>query len=359
MRSTGARTLSIAVLMAVISLFVIAASAAAAAKPIAGGELDWGVKESFREYIHFGAQEGQIDIAGGAAEAEDGTYRFPVVSGSYEAPGEEAEVQFRGSVRFSAYYAFGGGTPLLDITIKNPKVVFEGDEGAVYADVAYREGATLVEESDLDLAELDATGIVPVEAGEAVTWSGAPSFLTADGEPVFGSYPAGEEFDPVTVVASYVPTLFGHEEATPPPAGEVKPGDETKPAPPASTVPATPAPVVPMPTLKSLGGGAKLGEGGSATVAMVTCPSGGACTLVTPRTVKVKIGGKTYVAKVIAPHRVLAGQSAKVTVKLPAAALAELAGGKVKISLKLVLGSGSLVQTKFVRATLKTKGELR
>ena len=39
--------------------------------------------------------------------------------------------------------------------------------------------------------------------------------------------------------------------------------------------------------------------------------------------------------------------------KVPKAALEEIGGGKVKISLKLVLGTGTQSTTKVVKATLK------
>ena len=108
-----------------------------------------------------------------------------------------------------------------------------------------------------------------------------------------------------------------------------------------------------MPTLKSSGGPSKLGGGGSATVATITCPSTEPCTLQAPKNVKFKVGGKSFSAKVIAPHWILAGKRGKVTVKVPKPALEELGGGKVKVSLKLVLGTGTQSTTEVVKATLK------
>ncbi|HEX4751289.1 MAG TPA: HtaA domain-containing protein [Solirubrobacterales bacterium] len=345
MRSTAIRSLSIAALAAAIALLLTAATAAAAPRAVEGGELDWGVKESFRSYIETMALEGQIDLAEGATEADDGTYRFPLVSGGYEATGQSLEVQAEGSVRFSAYYAFGGGTPVLDITIKDPRVVLEGGEGKLFADVITRNGSLELEDHpNTELAELDPSGVTPVEAGQAVTWTSIPAVLTAEGEPVFGNYPAGEELDPVTVDASFVPTS---------PVDETEQPDGSTQAP---TDTITPPPILAMPKLRSAGGTTSLGKGGAAKIATISCPSSEPCVLKAPRHVKLKVGGRSFSAKVIAPRWILSGKSGKVTVKVPRGALVELAGGQAKISLKLVLGTGPQTSTQVVKATLKARG---
>jgi hypothetical protein len=56
---------------------------------------------------------------------------------------------------------------------------------------------------------------------------------------------------------------------------------------------------------------------------------------------------------VVAPKWILAGKSGKVSVKLTKSALEELGGSKTKISVKLVLGTGTQSTTKVVKATLK------
>src|ERR1700749_4207363 len=84
MRSTGLRSLPIAVLLAAIALLATAAAAAAATIPIKGGEVDWGIKASFRGYIKSPIAAGKIELSNGAVEAADGTYEFPVESGTYD-----------------------------------------------------------------------------------------------------------------------------------------------------------------------------------------------------------------------------------------------------------------------------------
>lgn len=195
MRSSPFRAIWIVVALAAAAVMATAATAAAAPTPVEGGELDWGVKEEFREYIE-STPAGQIEVAGGAAEAEDGTYRFPVVSGSYDEGSEKNEVQYAGSVEFTKY----GG--VLDITIANPKVVLEGDAGAIFAEVT--SGSS--DYGEIGLVELDATGVVPVAAGETLAWASIKSALSAEAEPAFQSYPAGTPFDDVNFTDSWVPT---------------------------------------------------------------------------------------------------------------------------------------------------------
>src|ERR1700749_3481609 len=208
MRSTRIRSLSVAVALAATALLASAVSATAATKEVKGGELDWGVTESFDQSVPEFAMEGSITVGDGASEASRWVYAFPVVSGSYDEATETNEVQYEGSVH---YVAYGG---LLDITIKNPKVVLEGTEGALFADVV--SGGS--ESAGLELVELDATGVTPVAAGETLSWEGIDSALAEDGVPVFQSYPEGEEFDPVDFTDSWVPTSK-EEGTTPPPSG--------------------------------------------------------------------------------------------------------------------------------------------
>jgi Htaa protein len=349
MRSARTRSLSIAVLTAAIVLLLSAASAAAATIPIQGGEVDWGIKESFRNYVKGPIAGGQIEVSGGAAEAADGTFRFPVGSGTYDTTTHVTEVQGAGTVHFTGH--FSGGVPALDLTFSDPRVIV-GQTSVVYADVVTKSLATgeIEEFPDAEFALLDASGVMPEFSEEAVMLKDMPAELTAEGAEAFaGFYTEGEELDPLSLTAAFNPTPPVEEpKQEEPKAADPKPAETPAPA---------PAPVAAMPMLKSSGGTAKLGGGGSATLVTVTCPSTEPCSLQAPKSVKLKIGDKWFSAKVIAPKWILAGKSAKVTVKLSRAALEELGDGKTKIGVKLVLGSGSQSTTKVVKAMLKSAGK--
>jgi len=359
MRSAGIRSLPIALLVAAVALLATAASAAAATIPIKGGEVDWGIKASFRSYIKSPIAAGKIELSGGAVEAADGTYKFPVESGSYDLTTHTTEVQAKGTVHFTGHYD-PSEVPALDMTVADPRVVLDGEAGAVFADVKSKSLTTgeTVDYPGVEMATLDTSEVAPSFEGEAVSLAGIPAELTAEGAEAFaGFYSAGAALDPLGVVAAFEPT-------PPPVEEEEKKTDDPKPEgpksedPPKSDGPApTSDPVLPLPTLKkATGGAAMLGGGGAARVATISCPTAQACTLQAPRKVKFKAGGKQWRAKVIAPHWILPGKSGKVAVKVPRAALPHLAAGKAKISLKLVLGVGTQSQTQVVKATLKAKG---
>ncbi|MFT3864940.1 MAG: HtaA domain-containing protein [Solirubrobacterales bacterium] len=310
---------------------------------VEGGELDWGVKASFRNYIKNSAAEGKIEVTGGAVEAEDGTYRFPVVSGTYDPGAEKNEVQYAGSVHYTAYNSYGGGTPLLDITIKDPKVVLEGETGTLYADVVSRSETSgeLEEFDDLDLVELDASGVTPVAGEETLTWEGIESAITAEAEPVFDNYPAGTAFDPVDFTDSWVPTPpfvepegGGEEESGGSSGGSDSGGTTTATDSGTTTTTSTAVAAV---KLSALSGVRKVNAKGVAEVAKLICPAGGtACKTSVPKRIAVKIGGKRFVVTVMAPKSVGAGKVATVRVHLSKAALKAL--GAKKVLIKLTVG---------------------
>ncbi|HTT93564.1 MAG TPA: HtaA domain-containing protein [Solirubrobacterales bacterium] len=362
MRSAPTRSLSIAVLMAVVALLTGAASAAAATISITGGEVDWGIKESFRKYVKSPIAAGQIEVSGGASEAADGTFRFPVDAGSYDTTTHVTEVQGKGTVHFTGH--FMAGVPALDLTFTDPRVIV-GATSVVYADVVSKSLATgeFEEFPNAEFALVDASTTQPEFGDEAVTLKEMPAELTAEGAEAFaGFYSEGEPLDPLSLTASFKAIETPEEPQQEEPKQEEPRQEEPKVEAPKAADPApdpapAPAPAVPpaMPRLKSGGGTAKLGGGGAATVATVSCPATEPCALQAPKNVKFKVGGKSFNAKVIAPHWILAGKSGKVAVKVTKAALAKLAGGQAKISLALVLGSGSQSTTEVVRATLKGK----
>jgi hypothetical protein len=83
-------------------------------------------------------------------------------------------------------------------------------------------------------------------------------------------------------------------------------------------------------------------SGGKAMVATLACEAG-PCTVKAPATVKVKIGKKTYVAKVIVPASLKSGQTGAVVVKLPPKAIKALAekGHSAKVSFTVsIKGAG-------------------
>lgn len=340
MRSTGRRSLSIG-LVALSSLLLSAASAAAATIPIKGGEVDWGIKESFRKYIEGPAAKGKIEVSGGATRAADGTFVFPVGAGTYDTTTHTTEVQASGTVHFT------GHEGALDVTFSNPRVVLGAESSAVFADVSSKAFAPGEPESfpGVEFASLDPSGVAPVMSTESVALSAIPAVLTEAGSKAFaGFYKPGTELDPLGVIASFVP---------PKPPVEAPKAEPQKPAdnpPSPAPAPATPAaPTKPV----AFEGVQKFGANGVAKVASLACPSGGAtCTTTVPKRLGAKIEGKRYVLGVMAPKKIGAGKSVTVRVHVPKAAREALGAKKYQVKLPVAVHANGLTAKQVIKVEI-------
>lgn len=94
---------------------------------------------------------------------------------------------------------------------------------------------------------------------------------------------------------------------------------------------------------------------GKVVVTTITCPDG-TCQVKAPKTVKVKIGGKTYTAKVKVQTKVGEGKSAKVTIVLPKNARKAIKGktGKAKLKITVTSSDG---KKKTLNQNIKLKGK--
>jgi hypothetical protein len=160
---------------------------------VESASLDWGFKESFRGYIDGSIANGEWTVADGATY-ETPSFGFPADDGRVDPRAPNGSVDFVGTVRFTGH----GG--ILDTTIGNPVLVFQGtDDAVLLLDVA---GATMegdaVEVTEARFVTVDLTGqdLTPVDG--IVTIVAAPTALTVEGEEAFPNYPAGEAFDPIS-----------------------------------------------------------------------------------------------------------------------------------------------------------------
>ncbi|MGW5862537.1 HtaA domain-containing protein [Streptomyces sp. NPDC055239] len=205
-----------------LTLPALAADGGAAAAPkleLKDGTLDWGFKESFRNYVT-GMAAGKIEATDGAKQAAgNGVFTFTDGTGTYDTGTHATDTAFKGSVRFSST-AHG-----FDIKVADVKVRTKGTTGAIQADVSLNGTA----QNDIDLAKLDLTGITPgTGEGGAMTFKDIPATLTADGAKAFnGMYKEGDKLDPATlsVKAGGAPT----EKPTETPKPTDKPTETPKP----------------------------------------------------------------------------------------------------------------------------------
>ncbi|WP_424887735.1 HtaA domain-containing protein [Streptomyces sp. XH2] len=165
--------------------------------------LEWGVKESFRDYVVNGAADGQIRVGGGAKQASgNGAFTFGEGTGAYDQDKHAVTTTFKGSVRFLGH-ADDDGKWQLDLKLDDLKFKSEGKKGSITADVTTN-GAPV--QQDVEIAALDLTGVKAGGTGGAIVYPKIRATLTEAGTKVFSYggkpvYKAGVELDPVTVSA--------------------------------------------------------------------------------------------------------------------------------------------------------------
>ena len=193
-------------LSATVTMLVTAAlvTPAAAASPTqqspnahaAKGKLDWGVKESFRDYIEGPVAQGHIDVFKPAIRKADGTFRYSKGKGSIDVEADTADVGFKGRVFFTGH----GGA--LELWVSKPRLQLDGDDGILLVDTASRSSKTgkITTRTDVEFASLDLTGVdLEANAKDLVKATDIPAELTEDGASYFGGfYAAGTALDPVS-----------------------------------------------------------------------------------------------------------------------------------------------------------------
>lgn len=171
-----------------------------------GGSIDWGFKQSFRNYVPASGQS----ATDGATKLDDGTFRWTVTGGTYDASTGSLEVVGAGRAIFN-YQAH-----MFVAEIVDPRVEISGAAGAINAQVvmtlvdAATGEVTSTRASDrVDLATIDPLqGSRVVEDG-SISWTGIPAQLTAAGAEAFAAdigtgeltyfYSAGQVLDPLSL----------------------------------------------------------------------------------------------------------------------------------------------------------------
>jgi hypothetical protein len=158
--------------------------------------ITWGFKESFRSYISGTIANGQWTVADGATYT---TPDFGFSGGSGTLTAGKGTISFPGSIEFTGH----GG--ILDTTVANPQLRFDGSGTAtLLLDVkgTTQQGAP-VDEKAVEFATVGLDGGV-VEGG-SYRVDAAPATLTAAGSAAFGTYTAGTTLDPITVAFAASP----------------------------------------------------------------------------------------------------------------------------------------------------------
>lgn len=157
--------------------------------------LDWGFKESFRGYLTGGIANGDWILTG--VTEENGVFSWTGGTGSVDASATRGLVGFTGAIEFS------GHDGALDTTVANPRIELAGPtEGYLLLDVT---GTTQqgepVTAAGIRFASLDLSADALTTTDAVITGTAIPAVLTEEGAAAFGTYPAGEELDPVSFTA--------------------------------------------------------------------------------------------------------------------------------------------------------------
>ncbi|WP_131737360.1 HtaA domain-containing protein [Actinomadura roseirufa] len=157
--------------------------------PVAAGHLDWrrDVPDPSAK-APAGATGPKVAASEGATLQADGTFRFPVSSGSYDTASGSATVTYGGSVVFTF--------PDHTVTLRNPIVTLNGPQAAVKAELTEAPAAggaagrtaakTASPAPASDLLTLRTNGLPPAVSGRQVTWQEVPAALTPAGEKALG-----------------------------------------------------------------------------------------------------------------------------------------------------------------------------
>src|SRR5687767_9472744 len=89
-------TIGVLAAVAVIAVSPAAAQGGPPTIPFTSGEADWGIKQSFRNYIKGPIAHGAIAVQAPASENADGTFRWAFASGSYDLATHSVTAAFDG-----------------------------------------------------------------------------------------------------------------------------------------------------------------------------------------------------------------------------------------------------------------------
>ncbi|MGO2111014.1 MAG: HtaA domain-containing protein [Pseudoclavibacter sp.] len=162
---------------------------------ISGGALSWGVKESFRAYISGSIANGSWETSDGAAY-ETPDFLWSGAAGRFDPATGTGAVSFTGTLHFT------GHDGVLDLTLANPTIEFDGQGGAALlldARSSDMEGEVAVDAEQEWVGDISVDQDLASADGELMI-SEAPTTLTNSGASAFaGFYEAGVELDPLTL----------------------------------------------------------------------------------------------------------------------------------------------------------------
>jgi hypothetical protein len=173
------------------SMFVLSVVASPAASGADSGELRWGVKRSFLEYV--------ANIAKGEVEATGA--RFSNFTASFPQANHTIAANGLGAVRYSGQVSFTGHGQLL-LTVKDPEITIESETAARLS--------VTTDSGRVHFANLNLASGQKSTDGSLVSYRGVATSLTAAGAGAFSDfYDAGQLLDDIAFSIQLNPAASG------------------------------------------------------------------------------------------------------------------------------------------------------
>lgn len=174
------------------------------------GSLTWGFKESFRSYISGNIASGTWEVSEGASY-ETPNFSWEATGGGFDPETSTGTIAFGGTIQFT------GHNGLLDTTVSDPTIAFDGSDqalllldvsGLTMDDALAGNTDNIHEASDVEFVTLDlAGGEFSVDAStQTVTGVNISTAITSAGFEAFPNYETGTAFDPISFTFTYAET---------------------------------------------------------------------------------------------------------------------------------------------------------
>lgn len=181
---------------------------------VTGGSIQWGVKQSFRNYLQGPIAHGGWDLLEGTTfhgeeRGADGRFVWPLAQDGASVTGADAATATgAGSVRLH------GHDEILDTTLSNPTVQINGTEGNLKLDYLAKKAESFTPGTPFEWVEDDQAVAVEFTLASApdfhsdgtVTVTTGATALNAAFTDALGNYGAGEVMDSVTLVLDVTST---------------------------------------------------------------------------------------------------------------------------------------------------------
>ncbi|MDO4822335.1 MAG: HtaA domain-containing protein [Rothia sp. (in: high G+C Gram-positive bacteria)] len=168
-------------------------AAASATHTASNAKLTWSLKDSFIRYVTGAFAGGSVEVTGGPS-FNGSTFSWEGAEGEFT--GAQGTINYPGTIHFTAHHG------ALDITYANLKLVINGNQGTLVADVKSKSynGSPDVDATGVSFATVDLAGVT--FSNGTVSATNAPVTLTAEGADAFaGFYKAGEVLSPLSFSA--------------------------------------------------------------------------------------------------------------------------------------------------------------